>query len=123
MKYGYLAFAVCLVSAPIAAAADRDMSDGQYLAASRCVAYAQLPQLSGDAVNVSALQEAVEANRTSSMIRSSARRIAQDVGREASRAGEGAEGVASLRSARDEACSDFAASGLIEASTPQTPAS
>jgi hypothetical protein len=122
MKYGYLAFAVCLLSAPVATA-DRDMSDGQYLAASRCIAYAQLAQLSGDALNVSALQEAVEAYRASSMIRSSARRIAQDVNREASRAGEGAESVGSLRTARDEACSDFAASGLIQASTPQTPAS
>ena len=63
MKRMLVIVAAFAVLAPLAANAQERMSDSRYLAASRCLAYADLEQLQSDPADFSALREAAEVGR------------------------------------------------------------
>ena len=114
MKYMFLGAAAFMMLAPSIAQA-RDLTDASYLSASRCVAYAQLPQLSGDGVDVSTLSADIAAYNTVPIIESRARGLARDARLAGRRAGDDPRDVATLRDRRDDACAGFVATGMIQA--------
>lgn len=103
------------------AAGDR-MSDARYISASRCLAYADLPELQSDGANFSALRSATAVGYRSSAVVSDARENASRVRATARRLGGMETGMTQLRAERDAACSGFAANGLVQLET-QAPAS
>lgn len=123
MKYGLFVAAALMLAAPLSAFAESDrMSDGRYLAAAQCVAYAELPQLTADTFNVSALKQAVDSQNVTSSVRDRARATERDAHRLSSRAGEEERAITALRYRRDEACAGFVSTGLVQAAAA-TPAS
>lgn len=120
MKATYLTAALLLISTAFPAFAETErMSDGRYMAASRCVAYAQLPQLSNDGFDIAPLAEAVDDARPSYMASQRADSDARDVRLAGRRAGDNAGDIERLRIRRDEVCADFVSSGLLQAATPE----
>src|SRR5258707_183978 len=93
--------------APTQAGAEtRRLDNLAYLAASHCLAYADLPQLQGDVFDAAALREAVAQPRLSTT-RDHARSDAADI-RAVARNAHGDAAVARLRRQRDDACASFA---------------
>jgi hypothetical protein len=122
MKYAYIAvIALFTASIPSAFAESDRLTDAQYLTASRCVAYAELSQLSADTFDYASLKSAVDSQRVDPLIRDRARESRRDAVLAGQRAGDNAVAVADLRTRRDGACASFVSSGLVRAGTP-TPA-
>lgn len=120
MKACFAVAAIFLISASIPALAEEErMSDGRYIAASRCLAYTQLPQLSGD-TSSAALNQAVDAQHPNARASERANAEARDVRLAGRRAGDDAEKIQLLRARRDEACAGFVESGLLQAAAPST---
>jgi hypothetical protein len=109
MKRLIVIAAVVFTLAPLSAHAEERMSDARYLAANRCLAYADLEQLQPDAANFDALREAADAGGRTASIRAQTRRYARDV-----RARASGFSVDELRERRDEACESFVQRGLVQ---------
>jgi len=111
-----------VVFAPTRAIAEpQHLNGSDYLAASRCIAYADLPQLKADLYDVSSLREAVAQPRLSTL-RGRAADEAFGI-RVLSRDTQGDGGVAFLRRERDQACWSFQHNGLVQAGGGTAPAS
>jgi len=101
-----------LVAAPLlftgVAAAERPLGEGQYVRAARCVAYASLPALRDNAVDLSAVEAKIAASRArqSAMTRLEARNIQRDAQLAGERADSAAE-VEELLTKRDRYCTAF----------------
>jgi len=100
--------------APVAAHAQERMSDARYIAAQRCLAYAELPQLQSDPLDVSALREAADAGFRSQTVSSQTRDATRRVRVTANRIGVNEAGLTELRGYRDEACTGFVERGLVQ---------
>lgn len=109
MKRMFLIVAALVIAAPLSAHAQERMSDWRYLAAQRCLAYADLQQFQADSGNFSALREAAEAGGRLGSVRSQARTQARDIRVRASGAT-----IDELRERRDEACASFVQNGLVQ---------
>lgn len=123
MKASFIVAAALLISASVPAFAQTEerMSDGRYIAASRCLAYAELSQLSGDTFNTVALKTAFDSQNPTSGARQRAGEETSDAQRAGRRAGDNAISVEMLRSRRNAACEGFVATGLVQASAVSTP--
>jgi hypothetical protein len=111
------------VLAPFTASAAGDrMSDARYISATRCLAYADLPELQSDPANFSALRTATAAGFRSSSVVSDARDNAARVRATARRLSGMETGLQQLREERDAACASFVERGLVQMETT-TPAS
>jgi hypothetical protein len=99
-----------LAALPVAALAAERISDASYVTASRCVAYAELPQLASDGLDVTHLREALEVNEggRAPFLRDNAREVERRVRIEARRS----ENADLLRMRRDTVCAPFVARGL-----------
>ncbi len=107
--------------APLSANAEEArMSDARYLAASQCLAYADLPELQSDGANFSALHAAAGVGFHSGSVVADARENAARVRAQARRLSGMNNGLQQLREERDSACAGFVQRGLVqlEASTP-----
>jgi hypothetical protein len=107
--------------APVSANAER-MSDARYIAATRCLAYADLPELQSDSANFSALRAAASVGFHPGSVVSDARENAARVRATARRLSAMTNGLQQLRDERDAACASFVERGLVQLETP-TPAS
>jgi hypothetical protein len=108
--------------APFSAnAADARMSDGRYLAASRCLAYADLPELQSDHANFDALRAAAAVGYHSGSVVSDARDNATRVRATARRLSSMETGPQQLREERSAACAGFVAGGLVQLEASSTP--
>lgn len=105
----------CLTATP-ALAQQQDWTRAQYLAASNCVAHAELEALASDAPNVDALEDALDdhARRVPWPVRAEAESRADELKRNARR---GQISVEQLRADRDRVCAPFVASGLVGTSS------
>ena len=109
--------------APVSANADdARMSDARYISASRCLAYADLPELQADPANFNALRTAASTGYRSSAVVSDARDNATRVRATARRLSGMDTGLQQLREERDTACRAFVERGLVQMETT-TPAS
>jgi hypothetical protein len=120
MKRTLALFAVLATLAPLAAHAEDHMSDGRYLAASRCLAYADVSALQGGS-DFTALRNATNAGFRNPAIISRARDEARTIrARADALASSGDRGMTTLQQRRDDACSSFSEQGLVrlENSTP-----
>lgn len=109
MKHLVITVAAVAVLAPLAANAQERMSDARYLAASRCLAYADLEQLQSDPADFSSLREAADAGQRQRAIRERARESARDI-RLAARSLDAEQ----LRDRRDQDCAGFIERGLVQ---------
>jgi hypothetical protein len=101
--------------APLAAHAENArMSDARFLAASRCLAYADLPELHGDQANYSGLRTAAAVGFHGGSVGSDARDEASRVRATARRLGSMDHGLEQLRGERNAACSSFVDGGLVQ---------
>jgi len=102
------------LSAQAQAQAQETMTDARFVAATRCIAYADHRALTSDAPNVDALRQAVRYHdgRADPVAIARADEVKRDVRRE--RARDEAE-TAALREARDRACASFVTQGLVQA--------
>ncbi|MFZ2030879.1 MAG: hypothetical protein WAU68_11260 [Vitreimonas sp.] len=108
--------------APFSAnAADARMSDARYLAASRCLAYADLPELRSDPGNFSALRAAAALGFRSSSVASDARDNAARIRATARRLSNMETGPQQLREERSAACAGFVAGGLVQLEASSAP--
>jgi hypothetical protein len=117
----FTAFVALAVLMPLSAnAAGERMSDARYISATRCLAYADLPELHVDSANFSALRAAIQVGYRSSAVVSNARDNASRVRATARRLGGMENGLQQLRDERDAACAGFIQQGLVqlEMSTP-----
>lgn len=109
-----LATAVTFVwlAATPALSQQQDWTRAQYLAASNCVAHAELDVLESDAPNVDALEDAVDdhARRVPGPVRAEAESREDELERNARR---GQISVEQLRADRDRICAPFVQSGLV----------
>jgi hypothetical protein len=122
MKYAYIAVtALFMAASPSAFAQSERMNDVSFITASRCVAYAELPQLSADVYDFSTLKTAVADQSVNPEIRRRAREAERNAHLAGLRAGDDARAVEGLRNRRDDACASFVSSGLVQAEAP-TPA-
>jgi hypothetical protein len=121
MKRIIALIAVAIVLAPSLAVAQERMSDARYLAASRCLAYADLPQLQADGADFTALREAAETGRRAREIVAEAEENARRTRVTARSWGEGERSVTQLRQRREDACAGFVQTGLVQ--LPTAPAS
>jgi len=112
-----LAFAA--VAAPAFAQSER-MSDASYIAASRCIAYSDLPQLESDPVDVGALRQAMSGGFRSSSVASETRDEARRVRATANSIARSERGIDELRQRRDDACARFVERGLVQLGGAQT---
>lgn len=115
MKKHLITIAVMVSSlAPLSAQAQETMTDARFVAATRCIAYADHRALTSDAPNVDALRQAVRYHdgRADPVAIARADEVKRDVRRE--RARDEAE-TAALREARDRACASFVTQGLVQA--------
>lgn len=104
--------AIASVSLTPALAQQDRMTNTQYVAAAKCVAHAELEQISADAPNVSALRAAI-ANNTSSVSQEAlaqAETLKRTLRRDLRR---GRLSDERLRTVRDRACARFVESGLV----------
>ena len=116
MKYMFIGAAAFMMLAPSFAQA-QEMTDGRYISASRCVAYASLSQFSNDAFDVSALNAEIASYAPGYGARGQAREAAGDARRAGMRAGDNERSIANLRDRRDQACAGFTSSGVVQANT------
>lgn len=112
MKRLFMIAAVCVALSPLAANAQERMSDTAYLSANRCLAYADLPALQSDPVNFTSLREAVNTGTGDFDIRARAREFERSL-----RVRARVTGADELRERREEACSGFVESGLVQLNT------
>lgn len=89
------------------------MTDGRFLAASRCVAYADVQQLEADVTDFTAPRTAVTVGNRHQVIRQRAENEAGAIHRNARRAAETDLGLAQLRARRASACEPFVQSGHV----------
>ena len=108
MKRMLFIIAAAAALAPLSANAQERMSDARYLAANRCLAYADLDQLQSDGVSFVALREAASVGSRERSIATQVRENARSV-----RARATSASVEELRRRRDEACASFAERGLV----------
>jgi hypothetical protein len=99
-----------LAAAHVSALAAERISDASYVAASRCAAYAELPQLASDGLDVTHLREALAVDRgtRANFLRDNAREAERRVRIEAQRSNN----ADLLRIRRDSTCAPFVARGL-----------
>ncbi|WP_135210893.1 hypothetical protein [Vitreimonas flagellata] len=109
MKRMFLIAAALIIATPLSAHAQERMSDARYLAANRCLAYAELDQLQADGANFSALRDAADAGGRLGSVRAEARTQARDI-----RARANGANVDELRERRDETCASFVQHGLVQ---------
>lgn len=114
MKLVFAALFLAAAVAPLAANAEERLSDARYISASRCLAYADLPQLQSDGADFTALRAAVDAGFRSSTIRSQVRQEAQRIRVNASSSANRRNSVEDLRESRDQACASFVERGLVQ---------
>ena len=122
MKRIIAIFAVAALLAPAAAVAQERMSDARYIAASRCLAYADLPQLASDGADFTRLREASETGRRTREIVAQAQENARRTRVTARSWGEDERSVQQLRQPREDACTGFVETGLVQLPT-SSPAS
>ena len=123
MKRVFSIVVALAVLAPLAANAEEGrMSDGRYLAASRCLAYADLPELQSDHANFDGLRAAVAVGYHSGSVVSDARDTTTRIRATARRLSSMETGMQQLREERDAACTGFVQRGLVQLETA-TPAS
>ncbi|MGE0743157.1 MAG: hypothetical protein AB7O98_17615 [Hyphomonadaceae bacterium] len=122
MKRMLTMIASLAVLMPMTATAQERMSDARYISAARCLAYADLPQLSDDPANFSALRTAMSEGYRSRVVVSDAEENARRVRVTARSLGESERGVRSLREQRTEACASFVERGFVQMGSG-TPAS
>jgi hypothetical protein len=105
--------------APLAAHAQERMGDSEYVAATRCIAYAEHRALASDAPNVEALRQAVRqsTSRMSPVILGRADSAEDRIKRMRAR---NDERLQELRDGRSRACAPFAAQGLVQMETAAT---
>jgi len=108
---------------PLSAHAQERMSDARYIAAQRCLAYAELTQLQSDTLDFSALRQAVEPGYRSSAVASDARENANRVRARANNLATTTDGVQELREQRDQACANFVERGLVQSGGSSSAAS
>jgi hypothetical protein len=118
-----LAIVVALATlAPLSAnAADARMSDARYLAASRCLAYSDLPELQSDHGNFDALRAAAAVGYRSGSVVSDARDNATRIRATARRLSSMETGPQQLREERSAACAGFVAGGLVQLDASSAP--
>ena len=116
-----IAVALATLTSFSASAADARMSDARYLAASRCLAYADLPELQSDRGNFDALRAAAAVGFRSSSVVSDARENATRIRATARRLGSMQTGPQQLREERGAACAGFVAGGLVQLEGSSTP--
>jgi len=97
------------------------MTDGRYLAAARCLAYADLPELQSDHGNFDALRAAAAVGYRSGSVVSDARDSATRIRATAGRLGSMATGLQQLREERSAACAGFVAGGLVQLEASSAP--
>lgn len=114
MKRMIIAVLALSVLAPLPANAQERMSDARYLSAQRCLAYADLSQLQSDALDFSALRQAVEPGYRSSSVAADARQDANRIRATARALANVESGLDELRERRDEACASFVERGLVQ---------
>jgi hypothetical protein len=114
MKRIIALIAAAALLAPALAAAQERMSDARYLAASRCLAYADLPQLASDGADFTRLREAAETGRRAREIVAQAEESARRTRVTARSWGEDERSVAQLRERREDACAGFVETGLVQ---------
>lgn len=110
MKKIITILAAFAVLAPVTANAQERLSDTGYVAASRCLAYAELPQLGSDGVDYTALRASVDAGSRPRAITARARDATRQI-----RGLAGGTETEVLRTRRDEACASFVQQGLVQA--------
>lgn len=113
MKRSLLLAVVLAATATTPAFAQR-MSDASFIAASRCIAYSDLPQLASDPMDVTALREAMSGGFRSQAVASQARDHANRVRARAASLAQSEGGIDELRERRDEACANFVERGLVQ---------
>jgi hypothetical protein len=113
MKHLLVITAALVVLTPLAAHAQERMSDARYLAANRCLAYAELGELQGDAVDFGALRSAVEVGNRERTIVSQVRQNTRAI-----RARATTLSAEELRQRRNDACAGFAERGLVQLGGP-----
>ncbi|MBS0384962.1 MAG: hypothetical protein JSS00_06400 [Proteobacteria bacterium] len=122
MKRIFLIAVASAALAPLVANAENErMSDARYLAASRCLAYADLPELQSDGANFSALRAAASVGFHSSSVVSDARENAARVRAQARRLSGMNNGLQQLRGERDAACTGFVERGLVQIEASRAP--
>lgn len=109
MKRILVVVAAFTALAPIAASAQERMSDARYLAANRCLAYADLEQLQNDGADFSGLRAATEFGNRERTITARVRQDTRTI-----RARATSASVEELRERRDQACASFAERGLVQ---------
>jgi hypothetical protein len=123
MKRTLAILALVSALAPLTAhAEDARMSDARYIAASRCLAYAELPQLQADGADFTRLRAASTIGHRSRDIVSQAADEARRTRITAHSWGDSDRSVTQLRERRDDACAGFVHSGLVQLQTA-TPSS
>lgn len=114
MRRMFTVFVALAVLTPISAHAQTRFSDQRFLAANQCLAYGNLPQLSSDPVDLSALREASQTGFRDQTIASQARDQTRQVRARASGMASTESGLAELRQRRDDACASFVERGLVQ---------
>ncbi|HYD89006.1 MAG TPA: hypothetical protein VEA80_16135 [Vitreimonas sp.] len=114
MRRMFTIFIALAVLTPLNATAQERMSDQRYLAASECLAYGDLPSLSGDPVDLSGLRTAVGEGFRSQAIAGEARDQTRRVRARANGMARSESGLAELRERRDVACASFVERGLVQ---------
>lgn len=105
------------------AAAEERLSDSRYLAASRCLAYADVAALETSPADFASLRTTTAAGYRDSAIVARSQHEARNIrSRSESLAREGAQGVNLVRDRMDDACASFIQQGLVRLET-NTPAS
>lgn len=107
-----IAFAVVAAAAalaPLSASAQERMSDARFLAANRCLAYADLQQLQGDGANFDALREATATGNRERTVHAQVRQSTRSI-----RARANTLNADELRAGRDSACASFTERGLVQ---------
>lgn len=108
--------------APLTAhAEDARMSDASYIAASRCLAYADLPQLQADGADFSRLRAAAAIGYHNQAAVTQAQEDARRTRVTARSWGDDERSVTQLRERRDDACSGFVSTGLVQLQTSPAP--
>lgn len=109
MKRMLIVVAAVAVLAPLTAHAQERMSDARYLAASRCLAYADLEPLQSDPADFTSLRETANVGQRPPAIRERARTDVRNI-RHIARSLDAAQ----LRTRREDACAAFAERGLVQ---------
>ncbi|MES1199606.1 MAG: hypothetical protein ABUS48_06470 [Pseudomonadota bacterium] len=119
MKLAYLVAASLLLATPLPSFADEaPLSDASFLAASHCLAYADLPALHSDAANFDALRTAMSNSKEhSQLIKNTAMNDAMSVRVRAGAMARRDSTRTELRAQRASACGQFVQNGLVQLET------